>query len=90
MLCSACAGHREPASQSQKTPAAEPAQERLATCRFTVYCVEGPSRAALPGSASGPAAGNQIWVQRSRGVVKAAGDAGLAGLWSLDWPACSG
>lgn len=51
MLRSACASHREPASQSQKTPAAEPAQERLATCKFTVYCVEWPSRAALPGPA---------------------------------------
>lgn len=51
--------------------------------------------AALPNSASGPAAGNWIWVLWSRGVVKAAEDAGLAGLWTLDDhlcldPACSG
>lgn len=51
--------------------------------------------AALPNSASGPAAENWIWVQWSRGVVKAAGDAGLAGLWTPDDhlfldPACSG
>lgn len=39
--------------------------------------------AAFPGSASGPAAVNQPAVQ---GVVKAAGGAGPARLWTLDDP----
>ena len=51
--------------------------------------------AAFLVSVSGPAAGNWIWVQWSRGVVKAAGGARLTGLWTPDNhllldPACSG